>query len=66
MPQSRITISKPLFVLTSIHIVDGVRSRTQTPRTIKFVNSYEDIHEEVNKVFASQPLDSIRGNSNPP
>jgi hypothetical protein len=52
--------------LAPIHIIYGVRSRTQTPRTIKFVNLYEDIPREVNKVFANQPLDPRRGGLDPP
>ncbi len=66
MPQSIITIIEPLFVLTRIHTIDGVRSKTQTPRATKFVNLHEDIPRQVNDVFVNQPLDLGGGGSNPP
>jgi hypothetical protein len=66
MPQSIITVIKPLFVLAPIHIVDGVKSKTQTPRTIKFVNFYEDIFRKVNNVFVNQPLDLGKDDLDPP
>jgi hypothetical protein len=65
MPQFIIIVTKPPFVSTPIHIVDGVRSRTQTPRTTKFLSLHENILRELNKVFVSQPLDLGRGNSDP-
>jgi len=46
-------MTKPSFVSTPIHIVNGVRSRMQTPRAIKFVSLHEDILEEVNKNFGN-------------
>jgi hypothetical protein len=45
-----------LFILPLVHIVDGVRSKPQTPRGTKFVSLHEDIPIGVNKVFANQPL----------
>jgi hypothetical protein len=66
MPQFIITVTKARFVSTLIHIVDGVRSRPQTPIGTKFVNLHEDIPREVNKVFVSQPLDPGGGGSDPP
>jgi hypothetical protein len=56
-PQSIIIVTEPSFVSTPIHIIDGVRSRTQIPRRTKFVSVHEDIPRKVNKVFVSQPLD---------
>jgi ABC-type antimicrobial peptide transport system permease subunit len=53
MPQSIIIIIEPLFVLAPIHIVDGVKSKTQITRAIKFVSLHEEIPREVNKVFAN-------------
>jgi len=50
-PQSIITVIEPSFVSTPIHIIDGVRSRTQTPRGTKFVSVHEDIPKKVNKVL---------------
>ncbi len=57
MPQSIITVIEASLVSTPIHIVDGVRSRPQTPRGTKFVSLYEDIPKEVNNFFANHPLD---------
>jgi hypothetical protein len=65
MPYSIITIIETLFVLAPIHTIDGVRSKPQTPRGTKFVGLHENISREVNKVFASQPLNLGRGGSNP-
>jgi hypothetical protein len=58
MPQSIIIIIEALLISTPIHIVDGDRSKPQTPRGTKFVSLHEDIPKEVNKFFANQPLDS--------
>ncbi len=43
MPKSIITITEPPFVSASIHIVDGVRSKTQTPIVTKFMSLHEDV-----------------------
>jgi len=51
MPQFIITETP--FVLAPIYIVDGVRSRPQTPKGIEFASLHEDIPKEVNKVFVS-------------
>jgi len=53
MPQFIIIIIEPPFVSTPIHIIDGFRSKTQTPRIIEFVNLHENILENVNKIYAS-------------
>jgi hypothetical protein len=53
MPQSIIIVIEPSFVSTPIHIIDGFRSRTQTPRTIEFVSLHENILGDVNKIYAS-------------
>jgi hypothetical protein len=66
MPRSIIIVTEPPFVSSPIHIVDGVRSRTQTLRTTEFVNLHEDILGEVNKIFANQPLNLGGGDSDPP
>jgi len=55
-----------LFILPLIHIVDGVRSKPQTPRGTKFVSLHEDIPIGVKKVFANQPLDPRGGGLAPP
>jgi hypothetical protein len=46
-------MTKHSFVSTPIHIVNGVRSRMQTPRAIKFVSLQEDILEKVNNFFGN-------------
>ncbi len=51
---------------TPITIVGGIKSRPHIPRRTKFVNLHEDLLREVNKVFASQPLDQGGGGLNPP
>jgi hypothetical protein len=48
-------------VSTPITIVDGNKSTPHIPRRTKFVNLHEDLLREVNKVFASQPLDQGEG-----
>ncbi len=53
MPLFIITIIEASFVSTPIKIVDGVKSRPQIWKAIKFVSLHEDIPGEVNKVFAS-------------
>jgi hypothetical protein len=65
MPKSIITIIELSFVSASIHIVDGVRSKTQTPRVTKFVSLQEDILREVSKDFINWPLNPRGGSSNP-
>ncbi len=51
---------------TPITIVGGIKSTPHIPRRTKFVNLHEDLLREVNKVFASQPLDQGGGGLNPP
>ncbi len=65
MPQSIVIVTKPPFVPTPIYNVDGVRSKTQTPRATKFVSLYEDIPKKVNNFFVNQPLDPRGGGLNP-
>jgi hypothetical protein len=56
MPKSMITIIEVQFVSILIHIVVGIRSRSQTLRGAKLVNVHEEMPIKVNKVFASRPL----------
>jgi hypothetical protein len=65
MPKSVITIIEVLFVSTLVHIVDGVRSRPQSPKGTKFVNLHKDIPKKVNIIFTSHPLYPGGGGSNP-
>lgn len=65
MPQSIIKVIEPPFVSTPIHIINGVRSRMQTLRTIEFVSLHEYILGEVNNFFAKQPLDLGGGGLDP-
>jgi hypothetical protein len=46
-----IIIIEAPFVLASIHMIDGVGSKPQTPRGTKFVSLHEEIPREVNKFF---------------
>jgi hypothetical protein len=62
MPQSINIITKALFVLAPIHTIDSVQSRPKALRGTNFVSLHEDIPIEVNKVFASEPLDPRGGN----
>ncbi len=66
MPQSIIRVIEASFVSTPIHIVDGVRSRPQTPRGTRFVSLHENIPKKVNIVFASKPLHPGGGRLDPP
>ncbi len=65
MPKSIITITEVLFVSALVHIVDGVKSKPQTPRGTKFVNLHKYILRKVNIIFTSQPSDLGGGDSNP-
>jgi hypothetical protein len=65
MPRSIIIVLEAPFILAFVHIVDGVKSRPQTPRGTKFVTLHENIPREVNKFFVNQPLDLGRGGSYP-
>ncbi len=38
MPQSIITVIEAPFVLALVHIIDGVRSKPQTPKGTQFVS----------------------------
>jgi hypothetical protein len=53
MPQSMITVIEAPFISTLVHIVDGVKSKPQTPRETKFVSFHEDVLRKVNNFFAS-------------
>jgi fumarate reductase subunit C len=55
MLKSIITITEVLFVSALVHIVDGVRSKPQTPRGTKFVNLHKNIPRKVNIIFINQP-----------
>jgi len=66
MPQSMIIIIEAPFVLASVHTIDGVRSKVQTPRGTKFVSLHEDIPKEVNNFFYNQPSNPKGGDLNPP
>jgi hypothetical protein len=48
-----ITVIEASFISTPVHIVDGVKSRPQTPKGTKFVSLHEDIPREVNNFFVS-------------
>ncbi len=66
MLKSIITITEVLFVSALVHIVDGVRSKPQTPRGTKFVNLHKNIPRKVNIIFINQPWDLGGSDSNPP
>jgi hypothetical protein len=63
MPHSIVIIIEILFITTLAHIVDGVKSRPQTPKGTNFLSLHEDIPTIVNKVFVNKPLDLKGGNS---
>jgi len=65
MPQSIIIVMEAPFVSAPVHIVDGVIFKPQTPSGTKFVNLHENIPRNVNKVFASRPLNLGGGSSDP-
>jgi hypothetical protein len=60
MPQSIIIVIKTPFVLTSIHIVVGIRSTPQIPRGIELVSVHEEMPKDINKIFVGHPLDISR------
>jgi hypothetical protein len=62
MPHSIVIIIEILFITTLAHIVDGVKSRPQTPKGTNFLSLHEDIPTIVNKVFVNKPLDLTGGN----
>jgi hypothetical protein len=66
MPQFIITVTKVPFVLAPVIIVGGIKSIPHIPRGTKFVNLHEDFPRDMNKVFASKPLDQGGGGLNPP
>jgi hypothetical protein len=57
MLQPIITVIEASLISTPIHIVDGVKSRPQTPTWTKFVSLHEHIPKEVNIIFANHPFD---------
>jgi hypothetical protein len=66
MPLSVVIVTKVSFVTTLAHIVIGVKSKPQTPREIKLINVHTKMPNEVDKIFARQPLDPRGGGSDPP
>jgi hypothetical protein len=53
MPRFIFTVTKALFILTLVHIVDGVKSKSQTPRGTKFVSLHENIPRRVNNFLVN-------------
>jgi hypothetical protein len=56
MSESIIIVTEASFISTLVHIVDGIKSKPQTPRGTEVVSLHEDIPRKVNKVFTKQPL----------
>jgi hypothetical protein len=54
------------FVLALVHTIVGIMSKPQTPKGTKLASVHEEMLRDMNKVFASQPLDPKGGNLDPP